>query len=395
MAKTAMFDSSKVSVNPTVSDNPKGYENVGNPYTGLTYNQGWFDRLMGDLGFRTKADAFQESMQMQANEFATNLALKAHDEQYNSPAAQAARMRAAGINPDLSDEVTSGSTPPMSEDTNPPSQEGMAADNPMQVAGDILKGVSMGLGFAKDLASLTQMQESIEAQQIGNSQGLFDFANSTFGMMIPSDVMEAGTMRTDWKHDAYARGYAFADRLSPKVRKKYLSQLDLFVNSMDQHILGKTKVAQDLGASADVFAAGSRAGASHDLQEVATTTAEIISDLAATNALYSKEVEQSELGARQAKADYEREYFENLDPTSAASAQNTTNELTTTEKGTRNTVLQPVAKGMKKLSKLSEEGNFLASAALTGISYLAVSSPMLSSVLRVAKISKVSKFIRK
>lgn len=99
-----------------------------NPYRNLTYRKSPWQNLLTNLGFRTEADAWQENMSVQAAEYDASIAQKAYDEQYNTASAQAERMRAAGINPD----IDGGSSISPGEAASPAQDP----STPMQTTGD-------------------------------------------------------------------------------------------------------------------------------------------------------------------------------------------------------------------------------------------------------------------
>ena len=79
-----------------------------NPYSKQNraqYKMGVFEGLLSKWGFRTNADKYNEEMDNRANEYEAQLQSTQREEEYNSAAAQAARMRNAGLNPDLAENM--------------------------------------------------------------------------------------------------------------------------------------------------------------------------------------------------------------------------------------------------------------------------------------------------
>lgn len=120
-----------------------------NPYSEenrAQYNMGAIEKLMHDtFGFRTGVDKYNEEMTNRANEYDAQLASIEREEQYNSPDAQAARLRAAGINPDINGEVTPGQASEMSEpDLSPESPIGTDMET-LQTMGEGVAKLGMNL----------------------------------------------------------------------------------------------------------------------------------------------------------------------------------------------------------------------------------------------------------
>lgn len=102
-----------------------------NPYANINYRQSRFQRFLADLGFRTKYDAAKEQAQLQSNEYLAGLMQKYGDEQYETPAQMAQRMREAGLNPDLQGIGDVAGAATMPEDTNVMSPDTFADDSSM------------------------------------------------------------------------------------------------------------------------------------------------------------------------------------------------------------------------------------------------------------------------
>ena len=94
------------------------------PYRNQKYNESPWQRPFSNLGFRTQADAWKENMAVQAAEYDAAIAQKAADEAYETPGAQVARMRAAGLNPDLNggEGISPGEAQPLPQDPSTPMQ---------------------------------------------------------------------------------------------------------------------------------------------------------------------------------------------------------------------------------------------------------------------------------
>ena len=94
-----------------------------NPYRGQEYKKSGWQNFLSWLGFRTEADAWKENMAVQAAEYDASVLQKQYNENYDSADSQAARMRSAGMNPELDpSSISSGNSSPMPDDPSTPMQ---------------------------------------------------------------------------------------------------------------------------------------------------------------------------------------------------------------------------------------------------------------------------------
>lgn len=165
---------------PTSYDNVKQNElSQANPYANVSYRQSWIQNLLEKIGFRTNKDAYLESMALQAKEYDNQIAQKVYNEQYDDPLQQANRERLAGLNPDLTGNVSAGETPGPVDDGNPPVAP--VADDLQIVQGfasAVLNGVQAAFGIAGDIQSLKSLQ-------LGNESKTMSLVKDAFGMIIP------------------------------------------------------------------------------------------------------------------------------------------------------------------------------------------------------------------
>lgn len=96
---------------------------ITNPYSKenrAQYNVGVFEETLRKMGFRTGYDNYMMDMDNRAREWETQNQSLGYEENYNSPEQQAARMRAAGMNPDLSGDMNPGQAAEMAEPAESP-----------------------------------------------------------------------------------------------------------------------------------------------------------------------------------------------------------------------------------------------------------------------------------
>lgn len=157
--------------NSGVSSNlPDSYKNLAdaNPYRNVEYQNGVWDNIGDVLGFRTKQDSYREELAMRANEYDSQLLSTAREEDYNSETNAAARMRAAGLNPDLTGTDGASQASEFTEPTDHP--EVPSGSNPeiQNAIGTVLSTMTSLLGFSKDVAGLKSVLIDNESKQLKN-----------------------------------------------------------------------------------------------------------------------------------------------------------------------------------------------------------------------------------
>lgn len=175
---------------------------ITNPYTQenrAQYKMGSIETFLHDkLGFRTGIDKYNEQMDNAANEWETQNQSLAYEEMYNSPEAQAQRMRQAGLNPDINaSSIDPGTAGEMTEpETVPESPEGQDLEA-MEKAGDAAASLGMflidmaagGIGIGTALQGLKNLKLEGENTEIAGSEELFKAvqkAHETYGNLDKS-----------------------------------------------------------------------------------------------------------------------------------------------------------------------------------------------------------------
>lgn len=182
------------------SDNPM-YDAYykANPYVGQTYKKTWIDNVFGGV-FRTGYDKWLNEMQMNAAQYNAGIVDLQMQNEYNSEAARAQRMRAAGENPDLlgtGDVADAASTNPDPQDAQIPEAEGAQVLNIVsQVGMSMVDLIPKTLSFMSNLSSLRgiRMDNDLKELQFGNNA--VDFATKFF---------TEGITKQDYE-DAFASG---------------------------------------------------------------------------------------------------------------------------------------------------------------------------------------------
>lgn len=212
---TAVNKSKKMSANsplshsvytPDLSKHGQSYQELAanNPYANVNYRQSWIQKMLSVLGFRTNYDAYLEGMNLQAQEYDNALLQKEYDEQYNSPLAQAEREREAGLNPNLTGNVSAGESSPLMDDGNPPVPP--VADDLQMItgfAGSVLQGIQIAVGLAGSF-------QNLQAMKLENNSKLASFAEDAILHILPESYEDSSGV--DWSS---------AENYFPKLQKLY------------------------------------------------------------------------------------------------------------------------------------------------------------------------------
>lgn len=172
----------QLSTNTVTSPTNVGkYQGVSNPYAELPRQRTNWDKLLNWFGFRSGYDKAQEQYNMAGAEYNAQLEQLAAEDRYNSPAEQAMRERAAGLNPDLVG--VSGEPGASFDNQQTPPDINAGDDDAWNVISGIGKGIigalTGGISFLGDLASLKQIQIANDKNDLELGKGLISFLKDT------------------------------------------------------------------------------------------------------------------------------------------------------------------------------------------------------------------------
>lgn len=303
-----------------------------NPYTGgvPSYRESGWQGFLRAIGFRTGADAWKENMAIQASEYDAALAQKEYDENYNLPIHQVARMRAAGINPDLNggDGIDAGSAAPLGEDPSTPMQSQGDEGQLMNFANGVLGCFSSAIGLVGSIQGIqrNRLQNDLSAMQ--NESFMADFAKGMFPYFLPTSpenlVNEDGS-EISWQMQALERAQAFAGKLPKNMRSKFLSQVQGYWNSAPGNADAYKEWYERVNSRKGYF------NESSYFYDDADSVLRIISDeLQDTNERIYKlqqKASQTDASADIAENENREEYAETLDAGLQASAENAENRV--------------------------------------------------------------------
>lgn len=207
---------------------------AANPYSEFDYRKSGWQKILEGFGFRTNFDAYSESMALQAREYAASLADKAHNEQYDSAAAQAARERSAGLNPDLAGNVDAGSSSPLADDGNPPVAPSSDFDSFAQFGSIFLEGLNMASALAGQGFNIASIVEDIRGKKISNDVGLLDEAfKGMLALTSPEDM--DNFMNSDMSVQAVNYEKGLSELFGKRRAKKLVSAVNRVATGLTGH----------------------------------------------------------------------------------------------------------------------------------------------------------------
>lgn len=379
---------------------PQNFDTLtaSNPYRKNidNYQPSFLQKLWMSLGGRTQYDAWRENMQVQADEYDAALAQKQFDTEYNDPQSQVARMKAAGLNPDIDPgSIDSGSASPMGEDPS----------TPMQSTGEegIIKEVAQGVMSCFTTAlGIVQSFQGIQTTHLNNLLQVADFAEQSFPNFIPyfgeDPSADVPIERSDYISNSLAMAKMFAKGNLPlRYRQRFVDTIEGFWNSAPKD-------------EAAFKAWTSRIGSRREYAIEKENLYDEIPGLLYPMAKEIGEMQEDIFRARQSAALHDaqaetaesvnrREYAENLDSELQARAENAGNEVNYENSqmvGIMRKHLGNIIDGLESASKDGGIKGALSSVCMTLISMLQlwISSQGVPSVSRSTSFGKTGNVTR-
>ena len=161
------------------------YSGVQNPWRAQlennSYHQSWWDKVGNWIGFNTKEDSYRLELERLAKEWDTKVQLQNVTDEYNSESSQAARQRAAGINPDLNG-VDSGSASSSVPDS--PDSAGLAPIEQMTTFQEVEPVLSTVSGIVRtafgNVSGLLGMYQDLRSRSLSNDASLLNNITSAY-----------------------------------------------------------------------------------------------------------------------------------------------------------------------------------------------------------------------
>lgn len=333
---------------------------ASNPYRNQTYVKSPWQNFLTSLGFRTQADAWQENMNVQAAEYDAAIAQKLYDQEYNDPQSQVARMRAAGLNPDLNggDSIDSGHAASIGEDPSTPMQSTGDDAQIMQLANGVLSAFSTSLGLVNSIQGVARNRIQNQILSVQGEKTYSDVAKELAVSLIPitpDDLFDSdGNMVGDWKSNALQSAKLFTRRMPKKVGNKLLSEIEHFWNTAPI-----TKEAYQAWSDR----VSSRKDYAMNSQTFYSEIDSLLMEISKPLAEMSENIYQARQNAdfEGASAEYEEnqnraEYANQVDPSTAAASTNAVNRAAKGQADIQDTLRKTMNSIMSNLEKSSRDG---------------------------------------
>lgn len=349
-------------LDPVVTGN-KMYDDLfaANPYNNLTYNRSSWQDFLSALGFRTDFDRWKEEQQVNANEYNAQVASIMQQNEFNDPSAQAARMRQAGINPDLlgtqgvSDSASpvqdvNGMSPNMEDDFGKVQQFGTAILNLCQV----------GFGLAKDIMTFKQMSTALQDQDIDLAKKFMNFANEYVLQNAPPEPFNNEKSYREYTdkmiNNLSSFGYDFTRTRRQRkiwenvVNPKFFNS-ETYKNITSNWLKGGQNM-QEISRLDKPFSFRNRKPWS------------AFDDVSQELGTFSRQAYKAMKKSQTMQESYNAEYYQNLNPDMNAKAQNEVAKQTYQSANIDRLMNQTMSKIVNKLSKDANNGDMLASGLL-------------------------------
>ena len=159
-----------------------------NPYNNIDPNKSlsWWNRFTDSLGFTNHSGQLNQQYDLLSNQWESEYALALQDREYNSIEQQVARMRAAGLNPDLNggQNLTPGESDLANNEANAqlPERNDQSAEmsNTMSTLGKAVQFVFSVVGGAADIGNkIAQSSASIIDADVAKVGDLFNSGKDT------------------------------------------------------------------------------------------------------------------------------------------------------------------------------------------------------------------------
>ena len=300
---------------------------AANPYRNQEYKKSGWQNFLSALGFRTQADAWKENMSVQAAEYDAALAQKQFDTEYNSPQAQADRMRAAGLNPDLDpSSIDSGSAAPMGEDPSTPMQSTGDEGTLMQVASGIMNAFSSALGMITSFQGIHRNYLENSLLDLDISKGVSGFAERMWPHFLPStgegEIYDNGESVSPL-YLASQSAQMFSKTLPKKYRRQFLSNVETYFHgapgTAEEYETWRKNISERKGYEVD-----KRTNFSFIDKDLAVIADEL-ADLHSRLEKQSLKTDIAEGESDESKAILEGKIADNISPETAAAAENSSN----------------------------------------------------------------------
>lgn len=336
---------------------------AANPYKNQARNyfQSPWQTWLAGLGFRTESDAWRENMGVQSAEYDAQMALMQYQNEYNSPSAQAARMREAGLNPDLQGigDVAQAAMP--GDDPSTPMQSTGAEGTASELANFCMNAFTTALGITQGLQGMAGVHLDNVMKKVSIDKGISDFAKEMWPYMLPEspdpsagDGLDLYANPTSWKAAALSNAQKFAGRIRPRYRKQMIETMQQYWESgpgqAESYDAWKKRVQERRGYYSE------RGTFYSDVDDVLQDIVDPLVQMSQKIFSQNQSTQLAEGQAAQNVAEYQEKLYDDngLDPRAESAARNSQNALTDTNASAVNTLNESVNDIIQNLQRTAK-----------------------------------------
>ena len=330
---------------------------INSGYWSYEYTPTLGDRIGGFFGFRTGQDKYREEMSNNYNAYVAQLLGTMREEKYNSEAAKAARMRAAGENPDLLG--TSGASD-ASEFTDPETMPVVPESEIRRVSdsiGGVLNVVQMTTAFMKDFGSLKSILSLNEVNQSEALSKMFGVANDVGQAFFDSKGWQSFKDNASESFDAKALerlAEGFLDQYKGAYRnKKSQKRFERMVLQSIIGLPGQLKAMKSL----DEFEKSRRSYNSSRASQYYSSDDDQMTAFLKPLVKASEDLQKLDLRVAYKHSENQEKFEGIIDPGLEASATNAQNQTISQSKQTEYQINKIWADVVKSLSAEADKGN--------------------------------------
>lgn len=305
---------------------------ANNPY--LDYQEAplnFFDRLWRNMtGTSAKETDFQNQRQQSAQEYYAQVMDAMRQEQYNSPQAQMARMKEAGINPELSggEGISSGEPGSAAPDDTPPAatptEDAAAAGNIMSLGFGLFQNAISAIGGIQQIYgnSLNNSSQELALTDQGWDQLIKLAAESSDWQLDPGQSIKDLTPE-DFERKFNENTHALLDRLSKgefsnmydrKVTRNMMKRLESILGDGGSQTLAYKKfragLMKEIVGDTESAAEGlGKFGFTDDILLYGQKIAETFSNIEKEARKASSRIASAQADSQEAIAGYNQEYY--------------------------------------------------------------------------------------
>lgn len=295
----------------------------------------YFEKLWKGLtGVSAKEQDFYNQRQQAAQEYLAQLQDTQRQQAYNDPAAQMARAKSAGLNPELSggEGISSGEAVGAVPDETPPNVQGTADE--IGQAGNIM---SLGFSLFQNAFSVIGSMQQIYGNSLNNSEKEFALTDQGWSQLI-----KLAAESSSWEVPAGHPGKSVAEmniddfdlllgrnmeqfygRLSRgdfsnlydrKTTRKFMSRLESLLSENGQNSLGykkfRSQLMKEIVGDTESAAEGiGKFGFSDDILVYGQKIAETFSNIEKEARKASSRIATAQADSQEALAGYNQEYY--------------------------------------------------------------------------------------